>query len=128
VPDDAIAEECLVAHVGMVNELIGHQQIARCDMLLHAAGRTDRYELLDAELLHPPDVGAIIQLAWQYTMSAAMARQENNLDVSELPAIIGIGRPPEGRFERNLFDSIEPAHLVEAAATDYAEYRFRHAV
>jgi hypothetical protein len=59
-------------------------------------------------------------------MAAAVARQKDNFDLAEAASMIRVRGLAEGRVERDFLDAIEPAHLVEAAAADYAEYRFSH--
>src|SRR5712664_3625918 len=95
--DNSVTEKRCRSQVGMIDELISDQQVARRNMLLHAAGRAHRDQPLDSEFFHPPQVGAIIQLARQYPMATAMARQEDDLDLPKLASIVSVGRLAERR-------------------------------
>jgi len=58
--DDPVAEEGRAPLVGVIDELIDRDQIARRDMFLHAAGGADRNQAIDAKLLHPVDIRPIV--------------------------------------------------------------------
>src|SRR5262249_54771291 len=77
VADDPVAEKTRRTPKGSIDELIGHHQVARRKILAHAAGRADRHQELDAELLETIDVGAVVNFARQQAMAAAVAREEN---------------------------------------------------
>src|SRR5581483_245727 len=58
--DDPVAEEGRTSLVGVIDEVIDRDQIARRDMFLHAAGGADRNQAIDAKLLHPVDIRPIV--------------------------------------------------------------------
>src|ERR1700730_5306578 len=104
----------------MIDELVSHHQVARRDLLLHAPRCAHRYQPFDAKFFHPPQVGAIIQLARRYSMTAAVARQENDFDLAQVAAIVDIRRSTERCVESDRLDSLESTHLINPAAPDYA--------
>src|SRR5713101_5287692 len=102
--DDSITKKSRPPLIGMIYELAHHREIARRNMLPHAPGGTDRYQVLDSKLLHPVDICAIVQLAGQDSMAAPMTREEDYLSFSEVPAIIRVRRRAEGGGQVDLLD------------------------
>ena len=63
VRHEAATEERADAASRAIDELVGHDDIERLQLLLQAADRAGRQDRGDAERLHPEDVRAEVQLA-----------------------------------------------------------------
>src|SRR5581483_2459000 len=59
-------------------------------------------------------------------MALAIARKEDDLDVTDTSPKIRIGGLPKRSVDLELFDSLHPGHLVKTAASDYSDRRSRH--
>ena len=98
VDDHALAEERARTCLGTVEELVGHDDVERLELLAQAADGARRDDLLHAERLHPPDVGAVVDLAGQDAVAAGVTRQEGDghaVDVAQEVTVAGVA---EGRF------------------------------
>src|SRR5688572_2016952 len=108
VGDDALAEERGHAAPRPVEELVGHHQIERPDLLLRAAHRRDGDHPFGAQRLQPPDVRAEIELARAQTVAPTVARQEDHRTPIEPAGAELVRRIAERRTDA------APAHLRES--------------
>src|SRR5262249_35416804 len=126
------AEERADALPRPVDELIGHHDVARRDLLAQAPDRAHGEDPLHAEALQREDVGAEVDLGGEQAMPAPVAREEDDLRLAELPDHQLVGRLTEGGVGAEALHRLEPGQVVEATAPEHAERRgafwFPHAV
>ena len=71
-----------------------------------------------AELLHAPDVGAVVDLAGQDAVPARVARQEGDRHAADLAEEVRVARRAERGVDLHLAGVLE--QLVEARPSDHA--------
>jgi len=114
--------------LGVVIELVRDDDVARPDVLAHAADSADGDDAFNAELLHAVDVRPVVDVRGHQAVSPAVARKEGDPPAEERADAVLVGRPAEGRGHPDGPDVREPLHLIEAAAADDADrypLRFR---
>ncbi len=85
VPDDAAAEEGVGGGLlGAVQELVGQHDVTGPVFRLERADGADADHPGHAELLHPPDVGAVIQFAGQNPVAPPVPGQKHHLAPRQL--------------------------------------------
>jgi hypothetical protein len=127
VGDDAAPEERVRPAPRAVDELVGDDHVARCDLLAQAADRAHRDDPLHAECLHGVDVSPEVDLARKDPMAAPVAGQEDEACPAEAPDHEVVGRVAEGSLDAHALDPLEARELVEPAAAEDAERPIRHA-
>ena len=121
VGDATVLEEGVGTMARAVDELIDQHEVTGLDLFAHRAHGRDREDAADAELLHPPQVRARVDLAGVDAVPAPVAREEHHRDVPEAARHVRVGRSAEGRRECDLADLFEAFHVVEAGAADHAD-------
>ena len=99
MPDDAVAEERVLAQPGPIDELMRKDDVRRRVLLLHRADCARRKNRVNAEEFEAVDVRAVVQLGRQLPMSAAVARQKRDPDSIKVADQERIGRVAEWRVE-----------------------------
>ena len=125
--DDAATEERARALPRPVDELVGHDDVPRRDVFSETTHGTHRDDPLRPEPLHAVHVGAEVELGRQEMVTTSVPRQEDEPRARETPDDEVVRRRPEGRLDRDALDRREAGKLVEPAAAEDAEGRFRHA-
>src|SRR6266542_5582700 len=87
---DAVAEEGGHAAPGMVVELVGDDHVQRVDLLLHASDGAHGEQDAGAELPHPVDIGAIVELRGREPVPAAVAGEEDDPTAAEAAGAVGV--------------------------------------
>ena len=119
VHDDALAEERAGPRLGAVEELVGHHDVERLELLAQAADGAGRDDLLDAEQLHGPDVGAVVDLGRQDAVAARVARQEGRGHAAQVAHEERVAGGSERGLELDFAGVVE--QLVEARTADDAD-------
>src|SRR5437667_7973170 len=102
VADDAFAEKReIFAALCAVEKLIDHHNVRGLVLLLQRADRADADDVADAELAHPINVGAMIQLARQDLVTAPVPRQEDDLALADAAGKKLVRRFTERRCHRH---------------------------
>src|SRR5581483_6652567 len=109
-----------------IDELVRHDDVSRRDLFAETADGAHGDHPLDAELLQREHVRAEVQLARQEPMPAPVPGQEDETRPAEAPDDDLVRGRPERRIDRETLDRLEPGKLVESAAAEDAEGRFRH--
>src|SRR5215469_13506319 len=86
VNDDSISEEGAGPFEGAIDKLVGDDHLAGMDVFPEAPSGAHRNQVLRAEALHPENVGAEIYLAGQNAMALAVAREKDDLGVTDMSA------------------------------------------
>ncbi len=115
-------EKGRLAPPGVVQDLIGNDQVARIEIGTDAAHRGHRNDAADARLLQRPDVGAIIDGVRRNGMAIAMARQEYRRVAADLAKHQGAGRFSEGCTHHFTVRYVEIGQRGQAAAADDCEH------
>ena len=97
--------------LGAVEKLVDEHDVARLVFLLQRADGADADDPGDAELLHRPDVGAMIQFAGQNPVAAAVPRQEDHVAPGQLAGEQIVRGRAEGRFDLHPFLVVKPSML-----------------
>lgn len=91
--DDAAAEKRVGEILfGAVNELVRKNNITRLVFGLEGADGADADDPGHAKFFHGPEIGAMIKLARQDAVSAAMTRQEHDVASGQFPGKKIVGR------------------------------------
>ncbi len=122
VRDNAAAEKRVRGGLlGAVDELVDQHDVARPVFLLERANGADADDPVDAELFHRPDVGAVVQLGREEAMTAAVAREKDDIAPRETAGEEVVGGRAEGRPDLHPFLLGEALDVIEAAAADDAD-------
>jgi hypothetical protein len=128
VRHDAVPEEGVRPVPRAVDELVGHDDVPRGDLLAEAPDRAHRDDPFRAELLERVDVGAEVEVAREHPVPAPVPRQEGEARPGEPAEHDLVGGVAEGRRDAPPLHDLEAGKLVEPAAADHAERAFRHVV
>ena len=86
---------------GLVDDLIGHHQVARPEFLTQAAGRATGDDVRDAKHLHREDVGPIRHDGGTESVPGSMTREKSDFDAFPLGPDDRRARRSEGRIHFN---------------------------
>ena len=114
-------EEGHGALAGSVDQLVGHHDVQRLDVLAHAADGAHGDDPLHAERLERPDVGAGVDGGGRNAVAATMAREEGHLHAVQAPATDGVAGIAERRRDRLVAYVFQARHVVEPAAANNAD-------
>src|SRR6185295_17990793 len=78
------------------------------------------------EELHPEDVCAVVELAREQPVAAAVARQESDAPALQLADDKGVRRLAERRIDPPLLDDLQALHGVQTAAADHTDTDVAH--
>ena len=117
--------ERVLAPVRAVDELVADDELAELEVGLQRARRVRADDPPDAELLHRPDVRAVVDLRGRQLVRAAVPRQERDALAADVADRDGRRRRAVRRVDRHLLDVVE--QRVEAAAAEDADLRVGHA-
>ena len=81
---------------------------------------------MHTESFEAVDVGAVIQFAWQQTMSHTVARQERHAHPVDFSDRVRIRRKSERRLDGLFAKKLQSLHLIEAGAADDSDWNFVH--
>ena len=119
VADDAVTEEGgRPDPLGAVEQLVGHDHLARLDVFLHDADGTHGQHVRHFELLEGVDVGSGIDLRRHDPVPPAVSRQEEHGTVVDAGVDDAVGGTAEGGFDVVLADDVGAFHLVDPRAAD----------
>ena len=80
VRDDPVGEETrLPCFIGPVDELVRNDKVQRLHLFSQTAAGRNRNDRLDAELFHPVDISAVVELARRDAVPSPVTREEHNL-------------------------------------------------
>ena len=116
--DNTPAKEGTDAPPGAVDELVGNDNMAGRNLLFQTAHRPHGNQAPRAQLFHPIDIGAEIQLGGQDSVATAMTRQENHANAVELANKIVIRRRAKRRLNAHPLAVLNAVHLIQTAATN----------
>lgn len=126
VGHDAPAKECVLGgFLGAVNKLIHKHDVALAIAILKRADGADADDPRHAELLHRPDVGAMIQLAGKQMMTAPVSRQEHHFAPGDFARQQFIRRLSKRRVHLDPLLSGQRFDLIKPAAADDADTLWR---
>ena len=109
VRDQPAAEERRDAAARAIEELIGNDEVERLVLLLQAADRARREDVLDAERLEAEDVGAEVQLRRHQPMPDAVPREKGDALAAQRADDVRRGRLAERRRDRRSSRSVSSA-------------------
>src|ERR1035438_1909295 len=113
--------------LGAVEELVGQHNITRPVFGLERADGADANHPGHAELLHPPDVGAVVQFARQNPVATSMPGQEYDLAPRQLAGEKTVRGRAEGRLDIDPLLLGKAFDMIQPTATDDADTGLRHA-
>jgi len=116
--DQAGAEEARRAMHGPVDELLDHHEVPGRQILLERADRRDRQDVGHARALERIDIGAEIELGRRDGMTAAMARQEDEIDRADPPEQQLVRRRAPGRIDAAPLGIFQPIDRIEPRSAD----------
>ncbi len=123
VGDDAVAEEGEVgAAFGAVDELVDGDDVGGFVLFFERADGADADDVADAELFHAVDVGAVVELAGEDFVAAAVTGEEHDVAVGDAAGEKVIGGFAERGGDANPAFVLDGFHLVKAAAADDADF------
>ncbi len=126
--DDAASDKGMFKiALGAVEKLIRQYDVAWFVFRLQRTDGTDADDPCNAELFHGPEIGAVIQFAWQDAMAASVAREENDFAPAERASEKFIGWRTKRRFDFHPFLVGEAFDVIKSAAADDADFIFPHA-
>src|SRR5207245_2698636 len=121
-------EKCRNSPLCPIDELIRHNHISGMNFLFHTADGADAQQPFHAELSEAVNVGPIVDLAGEKTVSDAVAREEIKPDsFFQFAGNVGIRGGAERSVDHMFFHAGETFHRVETASTDDSEFFFTHA-
>src|SRR5574341_1401358 len=112
----------------VVVKLVRHHDVARLDMFLHPPHGAHRDDPRHPELLHPVDIGPVVDVRGHDAVSPAVAGKEGHPSAEERAEEKVIRRLSEGRRDPDGLHVREPFHLIQPASADDADvrpFRFR---
>ncbi len=119
--DEAIVEEGRGAPLGVVDELVDSDEAAGWQLLAQRTDRRDRENVGAPRAFERIDIGARVELPGQYAVSAAMAREEADLDMADPSAEDFIGRLAPRRVHRDPLLVFQRLDGVETRTADNAD-------
>jgi hypothetical protein len=117
-----LIKESTVAAAGVVDELVGEDQMAWLDLLPERSNRGRGQNMGAAMFLHGPDVGAEVNAAGVNGMVFAMAGQDGNLYSLYTAAGKGGRWTAEGGCYFQFITVLEDIRVIETRAADYADF------
>ena len=118
-----LVEEARIPLSRSVEELVGHDDVQRLDLLLHASHGADGDQPLDAQRLETPDVGFYVQTGWRNCVALAVPRQKRYGQAVQLAGDVIAARTSKRRVHGQRADVGEALHFVESAAADNPQPR-----
>jgi hypothetical protein len=125
--DAAPEKRVLERPLGFVNKLVRQNDVARPVLFLQRPDGADADDPGRAQLFHAENIGAMVQLAGQNAMAAAVAREKDHLAPGQFAGQEIVRRRPEGRFHLDPFWRVNPFDVIKPAAADQTNAMFRHA-
>ena len=122
--DPAPKERVLDVSLRPINKLIHQHDVTRVVFPLERADGADADNPRDADFLHCPNVGAVVQLAGQNAVAPPVAWKEDNLAAREFSAEQGIRRRAKRRADSGPFLVGEAFDVVKPAAANDADAMF----
>ncbi len=124
---DSVSEEGVAPDpFGAVNELIRNHDMAGGDGIFQRTDRRNRDDLLDTQLLHAVDIGAVVDLGRQQAVPASVTRQKHHLDAVQNSGHIFVGRIAEGGLDGHPLNLLQTFHIIQTAAADNPDSCFTH--
>src|SRR5262245_6790471 len=116
--DAAPKERVFKGTLRAVVKLIGEDDVAWLILRLQRPHCADTDDPLYAKFLHHPDIRAMVQLAGQDSMSARMARQEDDFAAAQLAGKQLVRRCAKGSFDRDPLLVCETIDVIKPTATN----------
>src|SRR5260370_27606631 len=123
VNDEPFSKKSGDAILRPVEKLVWDEKLSRTQILLWRTNRAYGDDPLHSQQLHRVNVRAVIDLARQDAMPAAVARQKRHALSFQRAKHDGIGRIAERRFHANLARVRQSAHGIEPAPSADADRR-----
>ena len=121
-PKKVCAEDCLVRSTNWSGSTMSHGLVFR----LERADGADADDPGHAELLHAPDVGAVVELAGQNPVAAPVPGQKHDLAPRQLAGEETVRGRAKGRLDLDPLLLGKAFDMIEAAAADDADAMLRH--
>lgn len=112
VAGDGAVVEGVVAAFGSVDELVGDQEAAGFDVALEGSAGAGGNDGFDAEFVHGPDVGSVVDFVGRDGVVASVAGKEGDVSAIDFGEHDAVGRGAVGGIDLYFGDFIEEA--VEA--------------
>src|ERR1700757_1017291 len=122
---DSVAEECVDAMAGAVEELVGNDEIQRLVFFLERTHGGDGNDAFYTQLPESVNIRAEVQLCGQDPVPAPVPRQKRYFAALQCAQDKGVRWIAEGRWLRRLAHISQSGHGVQTAATDDSDFRLR---
>src|ERR1700693_298277 len=122
--DNASSKKGIFSFTGMIEKLVGDNQVPRMNFLFHTANRADRNNSLNAEAFHSPYIGAVIDFRREETVALSVPGEKSHLPSFQETGEIRSRWLPERGPNADLPDSGEAFHLIETASADNSDFNF----
>src|SRR6516162_5018334 len=116
----------LITAPGAVQELVNQHDVTGLVFFLQRTDGADADDPGHTELLHRPNIGAMVQLARQDAMAAPVSCQKNDIAPGQFARQQIIGGWSERRPDPDPFLAGESLEVVKSGAADDADAMFRH--
>ena len=112
-------EERVGTAPGPVHKLVADHKVAGVDVKREGPHRARPYDLLHAQLVHAPEVGAIVDLAGGKGVLVAVAGEKRHLAAADGPHGVDVGGLAPARVEGDLLvialkEAVEPGSAKDA--------------
>ena len=84
---------------GVVDDLMGNDQVAGLQIGTDATVRSDRHDPCDATVTQGPDIGLVVDLVRRNRVAVTMTCEEGDFAASDLAESHGTGGLPVGRTQ-----------------------------
>ena len=124
VTDKPVAKEGTFAAFGVVENLVGDDDVAGGVIVAQRAAGADRNDAFNAQQFEGVDVGAVVDFGGSQPVAFAVAGEKGDFDSVEVADHHWVAGRAKGCDDVTLFDIIEADHVVQARAADDGEGDF----
>src|SRR3989338_4730824 len=122
--DYAVSKETGYPVFSPVKELVYNNNVARLNILPHAAHGRYGYYPFNTQFLHAVDICPVVQLRRQESVPPSVPWQKDHFYIPEFANNICIRRITKRSFYLNLFNALQTFHLVKPATSDNSNNSF----